>query len=292
MARTVIFGGHGKVALLLASLLTSRGEEVTAVIRNPEHMGEVRSTGAEPIIGDVEGLPVFVGVLIALGVGLLCGLVNGLVIAYGNVPSIVATLGTLAVFRGVTSLVANSRQVSASDVPEAWLDFASTRLGPFPVLVLTAIVLLVVIAQLLQRTRFGREFFQVGSSRESAELIGVKSRQRILTAYLICGSLSGFAGALWASHFATVDSRVATGIELSVIASVIVGGVALAGGVGTVTGVALGTVVLLLIRNALTLVKVDPLWLQAAYGIVIIAAVVLNLVLVRSQNRRERGASL
>lgn len=244
------------------------------------------------LMRDVEGLPVFVGVLIALGVGLLCGLVNGLVIAYGNVPSIVATLGTLAVFRGVTSLVANSRQVSASDVPEAWLDFASTRLGPFPVLVLTAIVLLVVIAQLLQRTRFGREFFQVGSSRESAELIGVKSRQRILTAYLICGSLSGFAGALWASHFATVDSRVATGIELSVIASVIVGGVALAGGVGTVTGVALGTVVLLLIRNALTLVKVDPLWLQAAYGIVIIAAVVLNLVLVRSQNRRERGASL
>lgn len=240
---------------------------------------------------DIEGLPVFAGVLIAIAIGLLCGAFNGLVIAYGKVPSIVATLGTLAVFRGVTSLIANSRQVSASDVPAAWLDFASAKIGPVPVLVIVAVVLLVVIAQMLQRTRFGREFFQVGSSAESAELIGVTSKRRILSAYVICGGLAGFAGALWASHFATVDSRVASGIELSIIASVIVGGVAIAGGVGTVTGVALGTVVLLLIKNALTLTKVDPLWLQAAYGIVIVGAVVLNLVLARSQNRRQRRVS-
>jgi ABC-type sugar transport system ATPase subunit/ribose/xylose/arabinose/galactoside ABC-type transport system permease subunit len=239
---------------------------------------------------DIPDLPVAVGVVIAIAIGLACGTVNALVIAYGRVPSIVATLGTLAVFRGVTSLVANSRQVSASDVPAAWLDFASAKVGPVPLLVLIALALLIVLAQILKRTAFGREFYLVGSNAESAELIGVKSKRRIFSAYVICGGLSGFAGALWASHFATVDSRVASGIELSVIASVIVGGAALAGGVGTVTGVALGTVVLLLIRNGLSLTKVDPLWLQAAYGVVILGAVVLNLVLSRTQTRRRKGS--
>jgi rhamnose transport system ATP-binding protein len=129
----------------------------------------------------------------------------------------------------------------------------------------------------------------VGSDADSAELIGVRVRLRIFYAYVICGALSGLCGALWASHFATVDPRVAIGMELSVIASVIVGGVAIAGGVGTVTGVALGTVVLLVIRNGLSLTRVDPLWLQAAYGVVIIGAVVLNYVLALTQTRRQRS---
>jgi ABC-type sugar transport system ATPase subunit/ribose/xylose/arabinose/galactoside ABC-type transport system permease subunit len=238
---------------------------------------------------DVPDLPVIAAVLIAITVGLTCGAVNGLVIAYGRVPSIVATLGTLAVFRGITSLVAGNRQVNAGDVPRPWLDFASTKIGPIPMIVALVVVLLIVFAQILKRTAFGRGFYLVGSNAESAELIGVRIRLRIFYAYLICGALSGFCGALWASHFATVDPRVAMGMELSVIASVIVGGVAIAGGVGTVTGVALGTVVLLLIRNGLSLARVDPLWLQAAYGVVIIGAVVLNYVLALTRTRRRRS---
>ncbi|MGH3641601.1 MAG: ABC transporter permease subunit, partial [Mycobacterium sp.] len=238
---------------------------------------------------DVPGIPVLVAVLIAIAVGLACGAVNGLVIAFGRVPSIVATLGTLAVFRGVTSFVADSRQVNASDVPPSWLEFASTKLGPIPLIVALVVVLLIVLAQVLKRTAFGRGFYLVGSNAESAELIGVRVRLRIFYAYVICGALSGFCGALWASHFATVDPRVAIGMELSVIASVIVGGVAIAGGVGTVTGVALGTVVLLVIRNGLSLTRVDPLWLQAAYGVVIIGAVVLNYILALGQTRRRRS---
>jgi ABC-type sugar transport system ATPase subunit/ribose/xylose/arabinose/galactoside ABC-type transport system permease subunit len=239
---------------------------------------------------DVPDLPVIVAILIAIAVGLACGVANGLIIAYGRVPSIVATLGTLAVFRGVTSLVADSRQVNASDVPPAWLNFASAKVGPIPLIVVLVVVLLIVLAQLLTRTAFGRGFYLVGSNAESAELLGVRVKLRIFYAYVICGALSGFCGALWASHFATVDPRVATGMELSVIASVIVGGVAIAGGVGTVTGVALGTVVLLVIRNGLSLTRVDPLWLQAAYGVVIIGAVVLNYVLAMTQTRRHRSA--
>lgn len=238
---------------------------------------------------DVPDLPVLAAILIAIAVGLVCGAINGLVIAYGRVPSIVATLGTLAVFRGMTSLVAGNRQVNASDVPQTWLDFASTKFGPIPLIVALVVVLLIVLAQVLTRTAFGRGFYLVGSNDESAELIGVRVQLRIFSAYVICGALSGFCGALWASHFATVDPRVAIGMELSVIASVIVGGVAIAGGVGTVTGVALGTVVLLVIRNGLSLTRVDPLWLQAAYGVVIIGAVVLNYVLALTQTRRRRS---
>jgi ribose transport system ATP-binding protein/rhamnose transport system ATP-binding protein len=238
-------------------------------------------------VRDNPGWPLVLVVLVAILVGLACGAVNGFVIAYGRVPAIVATLGTLAVFRGVDSFIAGGKQITFSDVPQSWLDLASLPIGPIPLLIAVAIGVLALLAAALRWTRAGREFFQVGSSPASASLIGIDVRGRVLSAYLLCGALSGLAGAMWASHFATVDSRVANGIELTVIASVIVGGVAIAGGVGTVAGIVFGTLLLLLIRNGLSLVRVDPLWLLGAYGFVILAAVVVNWAIARGQ--RERG---
>ena len=225
--------------------------------------------------------PVLAGVAVASAIGLSCGLVNGLVVTFGGVPAIVVTLGTLAVFRGLNSIWAGGHQISADQVPQSWLDMTGARIAGVPTVILIALAAAVVIALLLKRLPSGRELFAIGSNPEGALLIGIRKTMLVLGAFLIAGLLSGFDGALWASRYATVDARVALGYELTVIASVVVGGVAIRGGAGTVLGVALGALTLLVIQNGLTLVRVDPLWLQGVYGLVILIAVGVDTIVGR-----------
>jgi ribose/xylose/arabinose/galactoside ABC-type transport system permease subunit len=112
----------------------------------------------------------------------------------------------------------------------------------------------------------------------------------VLAAFACAGFLAGFDGALWASRYATIDARVASGFELTVIAAVVVGGVGIRGGSGTILGVAFGVLTLLVIRNGLTLVRVDPLWLQGVYGLVILGAITIDaMVGRRSVRKTETG---
>ena len=217
--------------------------------------------------------PVLVGVGVAILIGLACGSLNGLVVTVGRVPAIVVTLGTLSVFRGVNSLWAGGKQISADQVPQSWLDLTSSRILGVPAVVLVALATLVLIGIALRRLPFGRELYAIGSNPEGAALIGIRAKTLVLGAFMLAGMLAGFDGALWASRYATIDARVALGFELTVIASVVVGGVAIRGGAGTVLGVALGALTLLVIQNGLTLVRIDPLWLQGVYGLVILLAV-------------------
>jgi ABC-type sugar transport system ATPase subunit/ribose/xylose/arabinose/galactoside ABC-type transport system permease subunit len=225
------------------------------------------------------------GILAASAVGLACGLLNGLVITVGRVPSIVVTLGTLTLYRGFTSLYAAGKQVNADQVPQAWLDLTSASVAGVPAVVLIALVTLAVIAFVLRRLEIGRELYAIGSNPDGAELIGIPVRRRVLGAFACSGLLAGFDGALWASRYATIDARVALGFELTVIAAVVVGGVAIRGGSGTVLGVALGALTLLVIKNGLTLVRVDPLWLQGVYGLVILIAIGIDAFVVRRTGR-------
>jgi ABC-type sugar transport system ATPase subunit/ribose/xylose/arabinose/galactoside ABC-type transport system permease subunit len=221
------------------------------------------------------------GVGVACGVGLGCGLINGVIVTIGQVPAIVVTLGTLAVFRGMNSLLAGGRQISADQVPQAWLDMTSTKIAGVPAVVLIALVTAGLIALALQRLPAGRELYAIGSNPEGAALIGIRQTALVLAAFAMAGLLSGFDGAMWASRYATIDARVALGYELTVIASVVVGGVAIRGGAGTVLGVAFGVLTLLVIQNGLTLVRVNPLWLQGVYGLVILIAVSVDTVVGR-----------
>ena len=227
------------------------------------------------------------GILAAMGTGLACGLVNGLVVTVGRVPSIVVTLGTLTLFRGLTSLYAGGKQVSADQVPQAWLDLTSASIVGIPAVVLIGLATLVVLGFVLRSTAVGRELYAIGSNPDGAELIGIPVGRRVLGAFAFSGLLAGFDGALWASRYATIDARVALGFELTVIAAVVVGGVAIRGGAGTVLGMALGALTLLVIRNGLTLVRVDPLWLQGVYGLVILVAITIDAFVVR-RTRRQR----
>ena len=224
---------------------------------------------------------VLAGVGVACGIGLACGFANGLVVTIGGVPAIVVTLGTLAVFRGLDSLWAGGHQISADQVPQSWLDMTGARVAGIPAVILIALATLIVIGLVLRRLPTGRELYAIGSNPDGAALIGLRTTALVLGAFVLAGLLAGFDGALWASRYATVDARVALGYELTVIASVVVGGVAIRGGAGTVLGVALGALTLLIIENGLTLVRIDPLWLQGVYGLVILVAVAVDTIVGR-----------
>jgi ribose/xylose/arabinose/galactoside ABC-type transport system permease subunit len=244
--------------------------------------------GAARFMHNHPASPVLLGVGVASLLGLGCGLLNGSVVTLGGVPSIVVTLGSLAVFRGLVSLWAGGRQISADQVPQPWLDMTGARILGIPAVVLIALATLVAVGAILRRFASGREIYAIGSNPDGAGLIGIRTTLLVLGVFAAAGLLAGLDGALWASRYATIDARVAVGFELTVIASVVVGGVAIRGGAGSVFGVALGALTLLVIQNGLTLVRVDPLWLQGVYGMVILAAVIIDAIVAqRSQAGRR-----
>ncbi|WP_413989700.1 ATP-binding cassette domain-containing protein [Labrys okinawensis] len=224
---------------------------------------------------------ILLGIAVACGIGLACGALNGLVVTLGRVPAIVVTLGSLSVFRGLNSLWAGGKQISADQVPQDWLDMTSARVAGIPAVILIALVCVVAIGLALRYLPVGRELYAIGSNPDGASLIGIRKTALVLCAFMLAGLLAGFDGALWASRYATIDARVALGFELTVIAAVVVGGVAIRGGAGSVLGVVLGALTLLVIQNGLTLVRVDPLWLQGVYGLVILLAVGVDTVIGR-----------
>jgi rhamnose transport system ATP-binding protein len=227
------------------------------------------------------------GIAVACLLGLICGAFNGVVVAYGRVPAIVVTLGTMSVFRGLHSLWTGGQQISADQVPEAWLDLTAARIMGVPLMVVIAAAILAVAALVLARTETGRRLYAIGSNPSGAGLIGLPSNRLVAAAFTVAGLLAGLTGALWASRYATIDARVASGFELSVIAAAVVGGVALRGGAGTIMGIVLGALTLLVIRNGLILVRVDPLWLQGVYGLVILAAIGVDAFVQKRAAQRE-----
>ncbi|MEJ6782177.1 ATP-binding cassette domain-containing protein [Aminobacter sp. Piv2-1] len=235
------------------------------------------------------GIDIAVGVSAACAVGLAAGLLNGLIVTKGKIPAIVVTLASMSILRGFNSLWAAGDQVSADEVTQTWLDMTSHKVLGLPLIVVLAAVILAASYVLLYRTAFGRELYATGSNPDGARLIGIPADRRIIAAFAIAGLLGGICGALWASRYATVDARVALGFELTVIASAVVGGVAIRGGSGTLLGIVLGSLTLLVIKNGLTLVRVDPLWLQGVYGLVILVAVSIDALIVRRADQlRQR----
>jgi rhamnose transport system ATP-binding protein len=232
------------------------------------------------------GLNILLAVALACAVGLGCGIINGLVVTIGRVPAIVVTLGTLALYRGLDSLAANGKQISADQVPTAWLDLTAGSFAGIPGVAVIALAVLLLLGLVLRYLSIGRELFAIGSNPDGARLIGVRVERRVLAAFACGGLLAGFDGALWASRYATIDARVASGFELTVIAAVVVGGVGIRGGSGTILGIALGGLTLLVIRNGLILVRVDPLWLQGVYGLVILGAITIDALVGRRPVRQ------
>lgn len=238
-------------------------------------------------------LPMVVVMLAGVALGALLGLVNGALVAFGRVPAMVITLGTLYAFRGINVAWTGSNRINASDLPPEFLGLGTQAIFSIPVLTIIALVVLAAVAWYLSNTRAGREFYAIGSAPEAAELYGLASRRRVLVAFVLCGTLSGLGGVLYAARYGTVNSQAGLGFELQAIGAAVIGGVAIVGGVGTVLGAAIGAYLLLTIARALPVLGIPDFWQQALVGALIIGAIVLDRVLARRQSKRlltERSA--
>jgi rhamnose transport system permease protein len=229
-------------------------------------------------------MPVALAIVIGMALGGILGSFNGMIIAFGKVPPIIATLGTLSIFRGLVFFYSSGSWVNASDLPKSFKSFAlGTPLG-IPNLVIVAIVFAVVIYFFLNYTRTGRNIFAVGSNPEAAQFAGIRPQRVIFLVYVLSGIAAGLGGVMWASYYASAQTNTALGFELQTVAAAVVGGVSISGGVGTVPGVLLGALLLGIIQNSLTLVNISPFWELAAQGLLILLAVVSdNLIQRRTQ---------
>ncbi|GIF01488.1 ABC transporter permease [Paractinoplanes rishiriensis] len=272
------------------------GQAVVVITRNIDlSVGSVLGLSAftvATLMSQNQGLPMIVAILVGLGVGAVCGLVNGVLVRYGNVPALVVTLGTLYIYRGVTYSWAGGSQVNADELPRHFLGFANDDLLGVPWLVLIALVVVGGVSLVMRNYRVGRELYAMGSSPPAAELAGIKVARNLLGAFLLSGALAGLAGVLFAARFGTVDAAAGTGIELNVVAAVVVGGVAVFGGSGTVWGAGLGALLLTVIGSALAVLDINQFWQQAIVGALIILAICADrLVAVRiARSLRKRDA--
>ncbi|WP_446040527.1 ABC transporter permease [Streptomyces sp. SID1121] len=284
LANPRFLDGQGVKDLLLNAsvlVLLAVGQSVVVLTRNIDlSVGSVIGLSAFACGTFVSGTDhgVLVVMLLGTAIGVVCGLVSGALVSFGRVPALVVTLGMLYIIQGVDYWWAQGDQISATDVPRPILDLGSGSVLGVPYLPLITLVLLAGTAYFLRSYRSGRELYAIGSSPEAARLAGVPIRRRILAAYAFSGAVAGFAGALWLARFGTVVADDAHGWELTVVSAVVVGGVAITGGVGTVWGAALGALLLTTIGSALVVLKVDAFWQGAVTGALLLAAISVDRI--------------
>ena len=220
-----------------------------------------------------------------LVIGLGLGMINGIIVAVLKVPAIVATLGTLSIFRGILYVIAGPDQVPLAGLPEGFTDLSRADIFGIPVFVLIAVGVVIVGSLFLRSTRFGRQVYAVGSNPEAAAIMGIPSRLVTFVAFSLCGLMAGLAGVMWVMQFGTINGTAATGMTLAIVAAVVVGGVNTLGGSGTLAGAAIGALFLGFIANALILVGLSQFWLQAIYGLVILIAIASDQLIRRSVQR-------
>ena len=278
-----------QVAILAAIIaIAATGQALVVLTRNVDlsldaTIGLVAFSVADVLRTHTLSLPLAMLYGIALGLGL--GILNGVIVSLFRVPAIVATLGTMSVFRGFTFLLAGGRQVSVSDLPPQYVAMARLTIAGVPLYVVIAIIIVALASFILQQTGFGRQVYAVGSNPEAAAILGIRSRLVAFVVFALSGLLGGVAGVLWGARFGTINATAASGVVLQIVAAVVVGGVNIFGGSGTVYGAALGALFLALIANALTLLHLSQFWLQAIYGAVILVAVAADAVIVRRLQR-------
>jgi len=222
------------------------------------------------------GLPLVVVVLAAMLVGLALGLVNGALIGYLALPPIVVTLGTMSVYRGLVFVISGGTWVSAHQMPPDFVAFPLARVLGLPHLVWIAAAAVVAMAIVARHLRFGRDLYAIGNAPQCAGHIGIRTRQRLFWTYGLSGMVAGLCGYLWVARYAVAYTEIAYGFEFTVIAACVIGGVSIAGGVGSVLGATLGALFLSVIGNALPVLQVSPFWQSALTGLVILVAVLVN----------------
>ena len=274
-------------------IVVAVGETMVVLTRNIDlSVGSVVGLSAylaAHALAQHHGLPIVVVALYAVVIGLGAGLVNGLLVAVGRIPAIIATLATLAIFRGLVFEATHGQNVIAYQLPKSFLDFASHKPAGVPVLAWIALAVAVAGGLLLRFASWGRDLYAIGSNPEAARFAGIPVVRRVLLAFAISGALAGLGGFLFAARFASVDAVGGTGFELDVVTAVVIGGVNVFGGSGTVFGAVLGALLVATIQDGFTLLKVSEFWRMFFNGSAIVAAVTIDaLVTHRLQEALRR----
>jgi rhamnose transport system permease protein len=223
-------------------------------------------------------LPLVLVMLVAVAIGLGLGLLNGWLIGTLSLPPIVVTLGTMSVYRGLVFVLSGGAWVSSNQMPAAFINFPLAQLFGVSHLVWFAVAAALVAWYVARYTRFGRDLYAIGNEPDSARTIGIPCRRRLFWTYGWSGAMAGLCGYLWVARYAVAYTE---------IAACVIGGVSIAGGVGTVSGAVLGALFLGVINNALPVMKVSPFWQSALTGLIILAAVLIN-----SRGNRKSGRQI
>jgi rhamnose transport system permease protein len=281
-------GNARSVALAIPLwVVVAMGQMIVIISRNIDlSVGSIMGLAAVVSCGCFVGnpqFPIWAATIVAIGVGAIAGLGNGVLTSLLRVPSIVVTLGTLSAYRGLTFMWSGGKQVPRDALPESLIKLSQTSpiLG-IPWIILLAGAVAVITALYLRFTRTGREIFAMGSNPAAAVLRGIPVRKNLLLIFAFSGALSGLAGMMYASKLGYVNPRdTGSGFELIVISAAVIGGTNVFGGSGTVLGTVLGCLLIGKIRTALPMMDVSAFWESAVYGLAILLACVVDTLIQR-----------
>ncbi|WP_199259065.1 ABC transporter permease [Paracoccus binzhouensis] len=227
-------------------------------------------------------LPLILLAVVLLGAAL--GAVNGLLVWRLGIPSIVVTLGTMTIYRGSIFLMTGGAWINAHQMSDAFKAFPRTVVLGLPVMAWIGLAGIAAMALLLTRTPLGRAFHAVGGNPHAAVYTGISVGRTQCAAFVLSGALAGLTGYLWVARYAVAYVDIAAGFELDVVAACVIGGIAIAGGAGTVAGAVMGALFLGIIKNALPVVGISPFWQMAISGSAILLAIAFN-----AASRRDPG---
>lgn len=218
--------------------------------------------------------PLVVTILIGIGVGALAGLVNGTIVAKGKIPPFIATLGMYTSARGAASLYSDGRPIG--DLKESFIYIGAGKFLGIPVPIIILVVVLIITHIMMTQTRFGRHIFALGGNEQAAIISGINVNRVKILVYMYAGALASIAGLVLTARISSGQPGLGLGFELDAIASAVIGGTSLTGGVGSVFGTMAGALVIGVINNGMDLLQINAYWQQIVKGLIIVAAVLID----------------
>ena len=237
-----------------------------------------------------KGAPIWLSIIICILVGTLCGLVNGFLVTKLGLGSLAVTIGTLALYRGIANGILGENTVN--EFPEFWTSFGFDTFGTsfMPKTLPLIIFFGIMFGILLHRTPFGRRTLAIGQSPEAARFAGVNIIRHKMIVFTFTGLMSGVAGVVYTFRFSTAQADNGVGIELLVISAILLGGVSIFGGIGTMWGVVAGVLLAGSVESWLTLREINAQWRTIVTGLLLLLSVAAPVLVQKSRNRRERKA--
>jgi len=228
------------------------------------------------------GIPILPAVIITLLIAALIGLINGLLVAYVRVPALITTLSMMTILRGLSFVLCDGMPIWG--LPETFKKLGQGYVGPIPIPVIIMVVVFIIGWVFLNKTRTGRYIYGLGGNKEAVRLSGVNTSRIQTLVYVLSSLLTGLAGVIMLSRINTGQPKIGTGYEMDVITAVVLGGVSIMGGEGSIIGVFIGVLIAGVLSNGMILIDVSEYYQQITKGLVLLTAVIFDTLAKRKQS--------